>query len=220
MRRIIPALMLGLSASLPAPCLAVELDSATDLLLRCGSAYVLMATDPQVVSSEEEATNMRSIGEALIVQADAQLSGLGADVAEREKIGQRIAMDVATALANDTDPGFKTDQCTALILKDNPEAAKAVDVRNNEIDKLMTCGVVFRLVAQAAKDDEDPVQAAEYEGLGNKLISRADGLMVESGMSEQSRHKLGALYGEQVAKSIKAGEALNYDWDTCAQIDG
>jgi hypothetical protein len=83
----------------------------------------------------------------------------------------------------------------------------------------MTCGTMFNMVAQTAKEDEDAEKASEYEGLKSRLLGRADELMAESGMDKPSRDQTNQLYGDQVIKSIKAGEDLAYDWETCAAIE-
>lgn len=220
MQRLVPALLLGAWVLLAAPAQAVELDSQTELLLRCGSGYVFLSAAPGGTSSEEEATNFRSLGEALMIRADGNLAGLGASVTEREKIGERIGTEVAMALANDTDPGFTVEQCTALVLADNPEAAAAITARTNEIEKLMTCGTMFDLVAQTAKEAKDAEKASEYQDLRNRLLGRADELMSESGMDKPSRDQTSQLYGEQIVKVIEAGEDPPYDWEVCAAIEG
>lgn len=220
MQRFFLAFMLAAWAFLPAPAQAVELDSPTELLLRCGSGYVFLSAAPGGTGSAEEAAKLRSLGEALMMRADDNLARLGVSVSEREKIGERIGTEVAMAFVNDSDPGFTVEQCTSLVFADDPEAAAAATARTNEIEKLMTCGAIFDLVAQTAKEEEDAGKASEYEDLKNKLFSRADELMVESGMDKPSRDQTSQLYVEQVVQSIKAGQDLTYDWETCAAIGG
>lgn len=215
MQRTVPAL-LALGMLMSAPTQAAEIDATTELLLRCGAGYLLVAEDPSLVSSAEEAAMLRGMGEKLLTRADGTLAGLGLTVAEREEIGGRYTTQVATALANDTDAGFDPSACIAQVV--DTDSAAAATARNDEIDKLLTCGAGFLATAQATKDSGDIETAANLEALGNALSGRADDLMVEAGMGDAARQQLGQLYGEDVGSKINAGKDLAYDWNTCAAL--
>ena len=210
-------LALGMLASPPVQ--AAEIDAATDLLLRCGAGYFLVAADPRLVSSEEEATTLRGMGEQLLTRADGTLAEMGLTLAEREEIGARYTTEVATAFANDTDAGFDPSDCAAQVVgAEDAEAAAAAKARTDEIHKLMTCGAGFMATARASEESGDLETAANLQTLGTTLVGRADDLMVEAGMGDAARQQLGQLYGEDVGTKINAGEDLAYDWDACAAL--
>jgi hypothetical protein len=222
MRAFLPALLLATALLLPAPVAAVEMDDKTELLIRCGAGYLLVADDDELMGSEQEAEKVRGLGMMLLEQADAILTAAGVGGDEREQAGADLATEVAAAFASDTDPGFESTQCLALLEaaeKPEPEAPDAsAAAQSEEIDKLMTCGAGFYVTSEAAREDGDDDTARNLGSLAETLIGRGEELMIEAGMGDDERFQVSKLYGQQVAERIYAGEDLAYDWDTCAAL--
>ena len=220
MRRLLPALVLASAAFHPGAAPAAELGAEAELLIRCGAGYMIVADDHGMMDTEEEAENLRAIGLTLLEQADAMLTEQGLDGDAREQAGEQLALEVADALEQDTDPGFEAAQCTALV----EAAAQAAGGdgpavgTSEEIDRLMTCGAGFYVTAEAAREEGDEDTARNLGALAETLIGRGESLMIESGMGDEARFQVSKLYGQQVAEKIYAGEELAYDWDTCAAL--
>lgn len=223
MRCLFPALVLALGTFSPTATVAVELDAETELLIRCGAGYIIVANDDAYMDTAEEAENLRGIGLHLLEQADAILTAQGVSDADREKAGADLTTEVAEALDANTDPGFETAQCVALV-EAAVKAAAGPDapdiVSSEEVDKLMICGAGFYVTAEAAKEDGDAETAGNLGALAEILIGRAEALMIEAGMDEQARFELSQRYGQMVGETIYAGEELSYDWETCAMLAG
>ncbi|HEV7276374.1 MAG TPA: hypothetical protein VGN80_08805 [Devosiaceae bacterium] len=221
MRKLLPALLLASCAFYPVATPAAEFDAETELLIRCGAGYMIVAEDDELMDSEADAENLRSMGLMLLQQADSMLIEQGLDGDAREAAGERLATEVATALEAKTDPGFETSQCTALLeaAAAEPAESKAPEVgTSEEIDKLMTCGAGFYVTAEASKEEGDEDTARNLGALAETLIGRADQLMIDAGMGEEARFELSKQYGQQVGETIYAGEELAYDWETCANL--
>ena len=212
MNRMLSALFTGIAMVLPVPSQAAEIDGATDLQLRCGVGYLLVADDPDMNNTADEAAMLRQLGEKLLTQADGVLAEKGVPESEREQIGMRYMAEIDAALTNNSELGFDPNQCTSLVAE--AEAA-ALDA---EIDKYMTCGAGFLAAAAVSQESGDAETAASLEALGDLLAGHGDDLMVEAGFDDEVRFQIGQMYGESVSAKIKAGEELDYDWDTCAAL--
>lgn len=213
MHRGLLCLALGLGALLPLPAQAATMDEPTKSHLRCGSAYLLVADDPEMDNTPEEAARLQQMGEVLMIRADAMLTELGMDAAERERLGGHYAAEMDAVLSDELDIGFDPSVCAELV------AVAEAALREAEIDKLMVCGAGFLATAQITKTDGDAETAEKLEAVGNRLLERGDDLMVEAGMGESDRYELGRSYGKTVWTKIFAGEALAYDWESCAALD-
>ena len=212
MNRILPCLLLSVGLMQPVPLQAVEIDAAIDLHLRCGAGYLLVADDPEMNNTADEAETLREMGRTLLGHADSVLSGLGASEAERQQIGMRYAAEVDAALTRDTDLGFDPDDCAPLLA-----TVQAHDLET-EIDKYMTCGTAFLVAAGISQQAGDAETAADLEALGDQLVGRGDDLMVEAELAETARYQIGQMYAESISAKINAGEELDYDWDSCAAL--
>ncbi|HTM78759.1 MAG TPA: hypothetical protein VL133_14160 [Devosia sp.] len=215
MNRILPALLVGLSVLLPLPAQAAgAMDETTKLRLRCGAGYLLVAADPEMNNTPEEAVWLRQMGEALMIHADGLLQGLGMSTAEREQVGTHYMAEMDAAFTHDLDLGFEPELCVGLVAE--AEAA----AREGAIDKFMTCGAAFVLAAGIKQEEGDTETAKTLEDLGNRIIGRGENLMIEDGLDDAARYEIGKTYGRAIATKMKAGEDLAYDWDTCAGLDG
>jgi hypothetical protein len=222
MRKLLPVLLFAAGALYPSASPALEMDADTELQIRCGSSYMLLADQDETLNAED-AEILRSIGLGLLEQADATLAAQGVDGDARERVGAELATEVMNALAEKTDPGFETAQCTALVdawVEAQSEAGPGTAATANaeEIDKLMTCGAGFYVTSESAKEEGDEDTARNLGALAETLIGRAEALMIEDGMDDEARFELSKRYGQQVGTKIYAGEELAYDWDTCASL--
>lgn len=197
------------------PALAVEIPAPTEMLLRCGAGYLLVAEDAAMDNTAEEKANLRSLGETLLIRADGDLERLGLSVAEREATGTRYATAVAEAFASDTDAGFEAEACFEEATKRDAAALPAPTAHAEEIDRLLSCAAAFMAAGRASADTAD---ATRLDALSQELAGRADDLMVADGIGAVARHQIGQLHGETIARKFHAGEDLPYDWDTCAAL--
>jgi hypothetical protein len=222
MRKLLSVFLLAAGALHPSATQALEMDADTELLIRCGSSYMVMADNDETLSAEDSEI-LRTVGLGLLEQADAALAAQGVDGDAREKAGAELATEVINALAAKTDPGFETAQCTALVnawveAQADSGAGPVETANEEEIDKLMTCGAGFYVTAESAKEEGDDDTARNLGALAETLIGRAEALMIEDGMDDAARFELSKEYGQRVAAQIYAGEELAYDWDTCANL--
>ncbi|MBB4053985.1 hypothetical protein GGR20_003657 [Devosia subaequoris] len=197
---------------LPLAVQSAEIDETNDLRLRCGAGYLLIADMPEMNNTDEEIANFKRMAKSLLSHADEILAKQGVPGAEREEIGRRYTMEMDEVLTKDLDLGFEPEDCPDLVAEADAAALEA------EINKYMTCGVGFMAAARVKQDEGDTKVAADLEALGTSLANRGDDLMVEAGYNEAARYQLGQLYGESIGAKFKAGEDLEYDWDTCASL--
>lgn len=195
---------------------AAEIDTVTDLRLRCGVGYLLISDMPEMNNTAEEAAAFKRMADSLLNHADNILAKQGVSVVEREEIGRRYTMEMDEVLTKDLDLGFEPESCPELVTE--ADAAADAAALEAEINKYMTCGVGFLAAARAKHDGGETKVAADLETLGNQLANRGDDLMVEAGYNEAARFQIGQLYGESIGAKFNAGEDLEYDWDTCAAL--
>lgn len=210
------AAFLALSLS---PARAIELERRTELLLRCGAAFMHISQDEEMMSSKQEAELNYNHALNLLTKADAELAARNVSEADREALGRKIGIEVTTALIRDEDPGFEGAECTALLLEDNPEAAAKVRAQTEEIDNLLTCTVLFKLVTGIAQDEADLGKADEYAKLTQRTWERAEVLMVEAGFDQTARDHNRQLYEQSILAAIEAGQDLSARIDRCAELE-
>lgn len=215
MNRKLAALLWGLSAAAANAAGAAEIDAVMDLQLRCGAGYLLIADNPEMNNTKEEAASFEEMGNLLLSEADRVLTEQGASRSEREAIGARYMVEMKVALDGD-ELGFDPEQCPKLAAEAQT-TSKAAEL-DAEIDKHMTCGVGFLAAARVKEEEGEAETAVDLEALGEKLSSIGDDLMVEAGYSEKARYQIGRLYGESVGAKFNAGKELGYDWETCAAL--
>lgn len=215
MNRKITVLLWGLFTAAASAAETAEIDAVMDLQLRCGTGYLLIADDPNMNNTEEEASSFEEMGTVLLNEADRVLTEQGVSSTERENIGARYMGEMQVALEGD-DLGFDPEQCPKLAA-DAQTTAEAAALEA-EIDKHMTCAVGFLSAARVKAEEGDAKTAADLEALADKLGGIGDDLMVEAGYGEKARYQIGKLYGESVGAKFNAGEELEYDWDTCAAL--
>ena len=195
---------------------AAEIDTVTDLRLRCGVGYLLIADMPEMNNTAEETAAFKRMADSLLDHADNILAQQGVSVVEREEIGRRYTLEMDEVLTKDLDLGFEPESCPELVAE--ADAAADAAALEAEINKYMTCGVGFLAAARAKQESGETKVAADLEAFGNQLASRGDDLMVEAGYNEAARFQIGQLYGESIGAKFNAGEDLEYDWDTCAAL--
>lgn len=215
MLKILPVLALA-ATCLCVPSYAAE-DDQTDLALRCGAGYLLMADDDSIAATAEDKDTLRTFGRVLITKGDTALAEAGMSEQERADLGYKITAEVDAALENDADPGFAPEECLAMVEAEAAKVEIPVDEeRDARIDLLMTCGAGFLVSAGSLTEQGEEADAAMLEQLGTSQIEAAEELMIAAGLGDDARFQVSKMYGEQVGTQMAAGEDLAYDWDTCA----
>ncbi|MDB5623196.1 MAG: hypothetical protein JWR39_1759 [Devosia sp.] len=207
------------AACLIVPAYAQTIDPQTDLMLRCGAGYLLIADDETIAETAEDKETFTNFGNHLITLGDQALAADGMSESARADLGYRIMSEVDSALENGTDAGFEPEECLALLESEQAKITGDQAGRDKRIDMLMTCGAGFIVSAEAMRAQGNEADAAMLEELGTNQINAAEDLMIEAGMNDDARFQVSKLYGEQVGTKMKAGDDLAYDWDTCAALE-
>lgn len=201
-------------AALAAICLSTpsysqEIGATTNLMLRCGAAYMLLSDDKEFAETEEDKKTYNDFGELLVTMADEELFEAGFSTKEREDLSFNIAREVDETLEADLDPGFTLDDCLSLVEEKTAE--------NDEIDVLMRCGASYLLLAdkQDAKEDQEML-----ENFGMTLLNRADEALAAKGMSEAERTDIGKDITSEANEFIERDELPGVTSEQCLAMLG
>ncbi len=212
---LLPVLALGFIA----PAVAQEIDAQTDLMLRCGAGYLLLADREDFDGTEEDKATLIGFGNYLITRADETLAAAGMPEAQRASLGYQVMAEIDGAFESGAETGLNADACMAFLEAEQADADATTAARDQQIDMLMTCGAGFYASARELRDAGETADADLLEQLGLAQVEAAENLMIEAGMGEDARFQLSKLYGEQVGTKLQNGEDLAYDWDTCASLE-
>lgn len=201
-------------AALAATCLSTpsysqEIDATTNLMLRCGAAYMLLSGDKAFAETEEDRQTYNDFGELLVTMADEELFEAGFSAEEREDLSFNIAREVDETLEADLDPGFTLDDCLSLVEEKSAE--------NDEIDGLLRCGASYLLLAdkEDAKEDQELL-----ENFGMTLLNRADEALAAKGMSEAERAEIGKVITSEASEFIARDELPGVTSEQCLAMLG
>lgn len=198
---------------------AQQLDDETQRMLQCGAQFRYAAEHEDFEGSDANRASMRDFGNFLLNKADQNLIDSGMSEDDRERLGFDTMQQTMAAFETDTLP-VDADTCFEMVDQlMGADNAGGSDENTARIDMLLTCGAGFYASSIQLREGGEVEDADFLEELGVAQISAADDLMVAAGMSDNDRFEISKLYGEIVGEKLQNGEELDYDWDTCAQLE-
>lgn len=196
---------------------ALEIDEETELLLNCGTTFIIASENEKQPTSQTDA--LKSFGATLLAKAEANLVEQGATGEDLKRIGEEHTVGIATALGDGEDPGFEAEQCAALLLDHVPPEAAPVDFDRitPEMDLVLTCGAGFFVTSSQLRRDGEEEDADMLLDFAGVLLERSESMLIAAGYDEEMRDLIGSTYGRRVAMTIGDGKDLSYSWDKCTE---